>query len=88
MIGHEISHAFDSNGSDYDEVGNRRNWWTDADHKAFKEKTQAMVEEFDGLEIYGGKVNGRLTVTENTADAGGLSVALQVLQEKDPKADL
>ncbi|MEW4353398.1 M13 family metallopeptidase [Streptococcus pneumoniae] len=88
VIGHEISHAFDTNGAEFDENGNRRNWWTEKDQKAFEEKTKAMIKEFDGLEIYGNKVNGQLTVTENTADAGGISVALQVLQEKDAKADL
>ncbi|WP_413382315.1 M13 family metallopeptidase [Streptococcus sp. zg-JUN1979] len=87
VIGHEISHAFDSNGSEFDASGNRRDWWTDEDKERFEEKTKAMVTLFDGIQIDGGKVNGALTVTENTADAGGLSVAAQVLQAKDKDTD-
>jgi putative endopeptidase len=78
VIAHEITHAFDSNGSKFDEYGNLHNWWTEADHAAFEERLRAMVDQFDGLPFAGGAVNGRLTVTENTADAGGLSCALEV----------
>lgn len=88
VIGHEITHAFDSNGADFDENGNMKNWWTEADTKAFEEKTQAIIKQWDGIEIYGGKVNGKLTVTENVADAGGISSTLEVLKKKDAKADL
>lgn len=88
VIGHEITHAFDSNGALFDAKGNMKNWWTQADQEAFEEKTEAMVEHFDGVPIYGGKVNGKLTVTENTADAGGLSSALEALQRVDKNPDL
>ena len=81
VIGHEISHAFDSEGSQFDEKGNLKNWWTDADYAAFKEKTQAMIDQWNELSLDGIPVNGELTVTENTADAGGLSVALETLKE-------
>ncbi len=80
VIAHEISHAFDTNGSAYDEYGNLRNWWTEADYAAFNTLTQAMVEEFDDLPYANGTVDGKLTVTENTADAGGLSCALEVVK--------
>lgn len=80
VIGHEMTHAFDSNGADFDENGNMVNWWTEADSKAFDQKIEAFVKQWDGIEIYGGKVNGRLTVTENVADAGGLSSSLEVVK--------
>ena len=88
VIGHEITHAFDSNGAEFDQEGNMKNWWTEADRKAFEEKTQAFVQQWNGIEIYGGKVNGKLTVTENVADAGGLSSTLEVVKTKNPQADL
>lgn len=75
VIAHEISHAFDNNGALFDEFGNLNNWWTDADTAHFKELAKAMITEFDGLDFAGAKVNGTLTVSENIADAGGLSCA-------------
>lgn len=75
VIAHEISHAFDNNGALFDEFGNLHNWWTDDDSAHFKELAQAMIAEFDGLDFAGAKVNGTLTVSENIADAGGLSCA-------------
>lgn len=77
VIAHEISHAFDNNGALFDEYGNLNNWWTEEDLAHFQEKAQAMIEEFDGLPFADGKVNGKLTVSENIADAGGLSCALE-----------
>lgn len=88
VIGHEITHAFDTNGALFDAQGNMANWWTEADFKAFEQRTKAMIKHFDGYKVSGGKVNGELTVTENTADAGGVSSALEVLKTVDPKADL
>lgn len=84
VIGHEISHAFDNNGALFDENGNINNWWTEEDFKIFDEKAQKMIEKFDGMEFANSKVNGKLTVSENIADAGGLSCALEALKkEKD-----
>ena len=77
VIAHEISHAFDNNGALFDEYGNLNNWWTEEDLAHFQEKAQAMIEEFDGLSFADGTVNGKLTVSENIADAGGLSCALE-----------
>ena len=88
VIGHEITHAFDSNGADYDENGDMHNWWTKADSKAFDKRIKAFEDQWDGLEIYGTKVNGKLTVTENVADAGGLSSTLQVLKTEMTKPNL
>jgi putative endopeptidase len=87
VIAHEVTHAFDSNGAKFDGDGNLVNWWMDADYKAFEGRTQAMVQEFDVLSFAGGTVNGKLTVTENTADAGGLSCALEAVKAL-PGADL
>lgn len=77
VIAHEISHAFDNNGSLFDEYGNLNNWWTEADNQHFHELAENMINEFDGLPYAGQKVNGKLTVSENIADAGGLSCALE-----------
>jgi len=80
VIGHEISHAFDNNGAQCDENGNLHNWWSKTDFKTFKEKTKAMVKEFDGIPFAGNKVNGKLVVSENIADNGGMAVTLAILK--------
>ena len=79
VIGHEISHAFDNNGANFDEHGNLANWWTEEDFKAFKDLTREMVRQFDGIEFHGGKVNGELVVSENIADNGGMGVTLEIM---------
>ena len=79
VIGHEISHAFDNNGAKCDENGNLNNWWTDEDFKRFEERTHAMIEEFDGIELPQGKVNGTFIVSENIADNGGMAVTLEMM---------
>ena len=79
VIGHEISHAFDNNGANFDEHGNLKNWWTEEDFAAFKELTKDMIEQFDGIEFHGGKVNGELVVSENIADNGGMGVTLEIM---------
>ena len=79
VIGHEISHAFDNNGANFDENGNLKNWWTEEDFKAFKDLTKEMIDQFDGIEYHGGKVNGELVVSENIADNGGMGVTLEIM---------
>ena len=79
VIGHEISHAFDNNGAQFDEKGNLNNWWTEKDYESFKKLTKDMIDEFDGIEFHGGKVNGELVVSENIADNGGLGVTLEIM---------
>lgn len=79
VIGHEISHAFDNNGAQFDEKGNLKNWWTEKDYAAFKALTRKMIEEFDGISYYGGTVNGELIVSENIADNGGMGVTLAIM---------
>lgn len=83
VMAHEISHAFDPNGALFDEFGNMDNWWTKDDLDHFHELSEAMVKEFDGLPFAGGKVNGKLVVTENVADDGGLSAALEATKATD-----
>lgn len=88
VIAHEISHAFDTNGASFDEYGSLKNWWTKEDYQAFQEKTQQVVDLFEGQDSYGAKVNGKLTVAENVADLGGLAAALEAAkQEKDFSAE-
>ena len=83
VIGHEISHAFDSNGAKCDENGNINDWWTEDDFKRFEGKVQQMVEQFDGIELPWGKVNGAFIVSENMADNGGVSVTLDIMSKTE-----
>lgn len=78
VIGHEISHGFDDKGSQYDGDGNLRNWWTEADHDAFAQRTAALVEQYAAYEpVPGHRLNGELTLGENIADVSGVAVALR-----------
>ena len=79
VIGHEISHAFDNNGAQFDENGNLNNWWSESDYSAFKALTKDMIDQFDGIPFHGGKVNGELVVSENIADNGGMGVTLEIM---------
>lgn len=89
VIGHEMLHGFDDQGSKFDSVGNMVNWWTEEDRKRFESRTGALVKQFDAYEAMPGlKVNGSLTLGENIADYGGILVALDALnlalKEKNP----
>ena len=83
VIGHEISHAFDSNGAKCDENGNINNWWTDDDFQRFDAKVTEMIEQFDGIELPWGKVNGAFIVSENMADNGGVAVTLDIMSRTE-----
>ena len=83
VIGHEISHAFDSNGAKCDELGNLNNWWTKADERKFNKKVGAMIKQFDGIELPWGTVNGKFTVSENIADNGGMAVTLDIMSNSE-----
>jgi putative endopeptidase len=81
VIGHEMTHGFDDEGSQYDLHGNVKVWWTPEDLAKFKERTECTAKEYDGFEVAPGqKLNGHLTLGENTADNGGLRIAYQALQ--------
>jgi putative endopeptidase len=78
VIGHEIGHGFDDQGSRYDGDGNLVDWWTDADRKGFEALTEALVAQFDELsprDLPDQHVNGALTVGENIGDVGGIAIA-------------
>jgi len=83
VIGHEISHAFDSNGAKCDELGNLNNWWTKADERKFNKKVNAMIKQFDGIELPWGTCNGKFTVSENIADNGGMAVTLDIMSQTE-----
>lgn len=78
VIGHEIGHGFDDQGSQFDGSGALRNWWTDGDREAFESLTAKLVAQYDALSPYAApdhKVNGKLTLGENIGDLGGLTIA-------------
>jgi predicted metalloendopeptidase len=76
VIGHEISHGFDDQGSQYDGDGNLRNWWTESDGKNFEKKTKALVAQYNAFSpLPGYTVNGELTLGENIADNSGVAIA-------------
>ena len=80
VIGHEMTHGFDDEGSQYDPKGNVRSWWTPEDKKKFDERTDCEVKEYSGFEVAPGQnLNGKLTLGENTADNGGLHIAYAAL---------
>jgi putative endopeptidase len=82
VIGHEMTHGFDDQGSKYDGKGNVVEWQTPADRKAFTERTDCEVKEYGSFEAVAGvKLNGQLTLGENTADNGGLRLAYMALMD-------
>ncbi|XHF97821.1 hypothetical protein AWENTII_001397 [Aspergillus wentii] len=88
VSGHELSHAFDSTGRHYDEIGNYTNWWDEKTIEAFEERAQCFVDQYSDFTVPGrdGKilhVNGRLTLGENIADAGGLAAAFHAWKKRD-----
>lgn len=75
-MGHELTHAFDDEGSQFDATGNLRNWWTDADRKEFEKRAQCVVDQYSGYTIIDDiKINGKLTSGEDLADLGGTLLA-------------
>jgi len=82
VIGHEIGHGFDDQGSAFDGDGVMKNWWTDADLKAFKAKTAALETQYNGFKAFPDlNVNGAFTLGENIGDLGGLSIAIKAYKE-------
>ncbi|HEU4895818.1 MAG TPA: M13 family metallopeptidase [Acidimicrobiia bacterium] len=89
VIGHEITHGFDDNGSQFDAQGRKRNWWSDDDRAEFERRAESLVAQFAQYEVgEDQRVNGKLTVGENIADLGGLAIAyrafLATLEEDSP----
>ncbi|KAJ5582476.1 hypothetical protein N7535_001096 [Penicillium sp. DV-2018c] len=93
VSGHELSHAFDSTGRHYDESGNYTNWWDDETVKAFEDRAQCFIDQYSKFTVTGPDnkilhVNGRLTLGENIADAGGLTASYHAWKKRnDAKAD-
>ncbi|HTS57964.1 MAG TPA: M13 family metallopeptidase [Terriglobales bacterium] len=91
VIGHELTHGFDDEGRQYDPQGNLRDWWTAEDAKQFEERANCIVQEYgDFVSVDDLKLNGKLTLGENTADNGGARIALMALHEmmkETPDAD-
>jgi len=95
VIGHEIGHGFDDQGSKYDGDGRLTDWWTAADRAAFEERTSSLIAQYDALspqQIAEHHVNGALTIGENIGDLGGLSIAwkaylLSLAGEEPPVVD-
>jgi putative endopeptidase len=82
VIGHEISHGFDDQGSRSDAQGNLKNWWTDEDRARFNTKTDALAKQYDAcVAVDDLRVNGRLTLGENIADLGGVAIAYAAYQQ-------
>ena len=82
VIGHEMTHGFDDEGCQYDADGNLKDWWTEADRKAYTSRTDLVVAQYDALETLPGvHLNGKLTLGENIADLGGLKIAFAALQK-------
>ena len=89
VIGHEMTHGFDDQGSKYDKNGNLVTWWSEEDTKRFEERIQVMREYHDSIEVMPGlHANGSLTLGENMADHGGLMVAFQAFKNATKNAPL
>ncbi|HEY2623037.1 MAG TPA: M13-type metalloendopeptidase [Dyella sp.] len=81
VIGHEMGHGYDDQGSKFDAQGNNVNWWSDADREAFTSRTDKLAAQFNSYEALPGKfVNGKLTMGENIGDLGGLNASYDALQ--------
>jgi putative endopeptidase len=80
-IGHEITHGFDDQGRQYDEVGNLKGWWTVEDSTKFAQRAQMLVEQFNGYKVGDQHVNGKATLGENIADLGGIVIGLDAFKK-------
>jgi putative endopeptidase len=91
VVGHELTHGFDDEGSQFDAVGNMTNWWQPDTEKLFKQRTQCVVDQYSRYDAGGTKLNGKLTAGENIADIGGLKLALAAyrqLRASAPETDV
>lgn len=84
VIGHEMSHGFDDQGSKYDKDGNMSDWWTADDRKAFDERAQVLVDHFNTIEVLPGLMaNGKFTLGENIGDFGGIQIAYNAFEKTE-----
>ncbi|KAA9331415.1 M13 family metallopeptidase [Hymenobacter busanensis] len=83
-IGHELTHGFDDEGSQFDEKGNLRNWWTKQDRKQFQQRVNQIVRQFNSYKVLDSlHINGKATAGENIADLGGIVIALDAFKKTD-----
>ena len=86
VIGHELTHGFDDQGSQFDADGNMQNWWTEEDAKAFEKLTQGLADQYSAIEVLPGlNANGQYTLGENIADQGGLRIARTAFLDSQKK---
>ncbi len=81
-ICHELTHAFDKEGKEYDPNGFQKHWWTPSDNRNYNKQTKQLIELYEKQKIYPYPVSGKKTLSENIADIGGMGIALDVLKEK------
>lgn len=82
VLCHEITHAFDKEGKEYDPEGFQKKWWTPLDNRNYNKQTKALIDLYSKQKIHGFPVSGRKTLSENIADIGGMGLALDALHEK------
>ena len=82
VIGHEMIHAFDDDGKDYDEHGYYNPWWQPRDNRRFHVMSKKLIDLYNNSTIFGIHMNGKLTLNENIADLGGISIALEALKDE------
>ena len=87
IIGHEISHAFDNNGSQYDRKGNIKNWWSSDDKNDYETRKKKIADYYSKYEIYGMKIDGEKTVGENIADLAGVKVIISIMENEKATND-
>lgn len=81
-IGHEITHAFDNDGKEYDQFGNRNPWWSRAESARYRQKVNALIRLYNKTQYFGHHLNGLLTLSENIADLGGVAISLAALKKR------
>ena len=82
IICHELTHAFDKEGKEYDPNGYQKTWWTSTDNRRYNEQTKALIELYEKQKVNGFPVSGKRTLSENIADIGGMGIALDALKHK------
>ncbi len=82
IIGHEISHAFDITGAEFDEEGHIRNWWTEEDREKYQELSKKIIDYYNQYEIDGFKVDGEKTINENIADLASMNCMMAIMEKK------
>jgi putative endopeptidase len=88
VIGHELTHAFDDQGGQFDKHGNVKSWWTREDFEKFKGKTQQMIDRYSTFTVLDGvPIKGALTVGENIADNGGIAIAYDAFKMTEQGKD-